>query len=81
MLPTLKPSQEVLALCWFFKLKIGDIVIIKHDGKDMVKRVQKIRGREYYVIGDNQKESTDSRHFGWIDRSEVVGKIILIADS
>lgn len=78
MFPTLKPGQYVLIWCWLFKPKVGDIVVIKKNGKDMVKRIQKIHGYEYFVQGDNNKESTDSRSFGPILISEIVGKVVLV---
>lgn len=76
MLPTLKPGQDVLVWCWFLNLKKGDIVAFKKQGKDMIKRIQKIRSREYFLVGDNKKQSTDSRNFGWIDKKDVIGKVI-----
>ena len=33
---------------------------------------------EYYVLGDNTKEARDSRYFGPIKRSQILGKIIEI---
>lgn len=78
MLPTLKPKQDVLVWCWFLNLKVGDIVVIHKNNKDMIKRIQKVHGREYYVIGDNAKESTDSKSFGWIKREEIIGKVFFI---
>ena len=76
MLPTLKAGQDVLVFCWFYTLKVGDLVAFKKNGREMIKRIQKVRGREYYVIGDNKKESTDSRKFGPIDKSQIIGKVI-----
>ena len=76
MLPTLKPNQDILVWCWFYTPKKGDLVAFKKQGKEMIKRIQKVRGREYFVIGDNKKESTDSRNFGWINKSEIIGKVI-----
>lgn len=81
MLPTLKSGQNILVFNWayfFFKPKIGDIVVILKDGKDMVKRIQKCDGCQVFVQGDNAKESTDSRSFGLIDKSEIVGKVMLV---
>lgn len=76
MLPTLKNGEDVLVFCWFYKSKIGDIVVIKVNGKEMVKRVQKMNGRHIFVTGDNNKESTDSRHFGAVNLDQVIGKVI-----
>lgn len=87
MLPTLKPGQDILVLCWFYKPKAGDIVAIKVNGKEMVKRVRHMSSgplrlvgdeasRGTFVQGDNEKESTDSRNFGWINKKDIIGKVI-----
>lgn len=81
MLPTLKPGQDVLVFNWaylFSKLKVGDIVVIWKNGKEMIKRVQMSSDRGAFVTGDNKKESTDSRSFGPIDKSKIIGKVIFI---
>ena len=33
---------------------------------------------EYFVLGDNSAESTDSRHFGPVSREKIVGKVVRI---
>lgn len=76
MLPTLKPKQDILVWCWFIKLKVGDLVIVKVNRKDMVKRIQLIDDRRIFVIGDNEKESTDSRKFGSIKKAQIIGKVV-----
>lgn len=78
MLPDLKTGQEVLVWCWFYKPKVGDIVVINKNSKDMIKRIHKVSGRKYFVQGDNKRESTDSRSFGSIDKSEIVGKVVFV---
>ena len=48
MSPTLKPDQEILSFNWAYlgkKPKAGDVVVIKLNGREMVKRVQKILGQ------------------------------------
>ncbi len=80
MLPTYKPGQQVLSFNWgylFNKPKVGDIVVLEQGGKKMIKRVKKIRSDEIFVLGDNEKMSTDSRTFGWIKKSQIIGKNIL----
>lgn len=79
MLPTLKPGQDVVSFNWAYlgrKPKIGDVVIIKVDGKEMIKRVQKKTQLKVFVQGDNKEESTDSRDFGLVDISQVIGKVV-----
>lgn len=76
MLPTLKPGQDVLVWCWFYIPKVGDIVAFKKQGKDMIKRIQKADDRRIFVMGDNEKESADSRSFGWVDKRNIIGKLI-----
>jgi len=79
MLPTLKPGQDVLVFTWayiFSKPKKGDMVVVKHRDKEMVKRIQKCDDRQVFVQGDNDRESTDSRKFGPIDKSEIIGRVV-----
>ena len=81
MLPTLKSGQDILCFNWaylFYGPKVGDIVVIRKNGKDMVKRIQKVHDREYFVEGDNNEGSTDSRSFGTVSRTEIIGKVILV---
>lgn len=79
MTPALRPGQDVLSFNWAYlgrKPQVGDVVVIKMKGKEMVKRVQKIVDREVFVQGDNPKSSTDSRHFGTINLDQIIGKVV-----
>lgn len=76
MEPTLKPGQKLISLNWGFSLKKGDLVALKVNGRMIVKRIQKKDDRLFFVTGDNQKMSTDSRKFGWVNKNQIVGKII-----
>ena len=67
----------------------GKVVLIQRDshaGKDFlqVKRVVQVttdstivKKNEFWVEGDNKSASTDSRSWGAVDSSEVIGKLIL----
>ena len=59
----------------------GDVILFHAKGDEkivLVKRIHKIvynKGRAYYyVLGDNANNSTDSRHFGLIPDSLVIGR-------
>lgn len=79
MNPTFKEDDVVLVnrLAYFFGTpKVGDIIVLKRQ-KYIIKRIAAIKKEQVFVIGDNKKESADSRKFGWIDKKEIVGKVIL----
>lgn len=76
MVPSLSAGRLVYATSLYWVLSPGDIVVIWHQGIEKIKRIQAIDGDELYVVGDNKLSSTDSRTFGWLDRSVVRGKVI-----
>src|SRR3989344_3861020 len=76
MFPTLKEGQDILSINWFVNPKVGDVVVIKYGGREMVKRVEKIDGERVFVVGDNPNESTDSRDFGPLNSDDIVGKVV-----
>jgi nickel-type superoxide dismutase maturation protease len=78
MEPALKHNQIVVAssLPYFFgKPQAGDIVVLSH-GKCIIKRIINVKENEIFVVGDNDKESTDSRNFGWLNKRKIIGKVI-----
>jgi nickel-type superoxide dismutase maturation protease len=77
MAPRLGSGKLVLASPLLRKLKPGQVVILEHHGKEKIKRIERIdkaKG-QLYVIGDNLKASSDSRHFGWITKKSVRGRV------
>lgn len=79
MIPTLSPGQDILSFNWAYigrKPKIGEVIVLNYQGKDMVKRVTKVEGEEIFVEGDNQDWSTDSRSFGTVSMDQIVGKVV-----
>lgn len=76
MMPVLPPRTIVWGFCWYNRLKVDDVIIFKHHGREKIKRISKIKEDELYVLGDHAEASSDSRTYGWIDSSEVIAKVI-----
>ena len=76
MYPTFKEGQDVLSINWFLNPKVGDIIVLKKNGKELIKRIEKIENDKVFVVGDNTDESTDSRHFGAVNIDQIVGKVV-----
>ncbi|MBI2546860.1 MAG: nickel-type superoxide dismutase maturation protease [Candidatus Aenigmarchaeota archaeon] len=57
----------------------GDIIVLRHPKekkKFLIKRISVVtNSNEYYVVGDNKDFSQDSRHFGPIKQSSIIGKV------
>lgn len=75
MAPKLRPGQWIVATPLIGKLRPGEVVIVERDNKELIKRIERVENDKLFVIGDNLDASTDSRQFGWLDRSQVVGKV------
>ena len=68
--------------------RVGDVVVVERDGRLDLKRVAAapgasvtVRGEpdflahdEWFVLGDNLAESTDSRELGPVKRHDIVGR-------
>ncbi|MCL4389557.1 MAG: nickel-type superoxide dismutase maturation protease [Candidatus Marsarchaeota archaeon] len=83
MLPALGDGDYVIVsrLSYLFSApKISDIIVLKHPEKGIliVKRISKVRGKKFYVLGDNAAESYDSRDFGYVDRHDIFGKVVYV---
>lgn len=76
MLPGLYPGSLVVGRRWLRRPRVGQVVIVMHDGKEKIKRVSRIDGSKLFVTGDNPAVSTDSRHFGWLSRHQIIAILI-----
>ena len=79
MWPTFKKGDQLITFNWayiFKNPKSEDVVVVRFKDKEMIKRIQKTDGNQVFVIGDNEKESTDSRHFGLLKKGQIIGKVV-----
>ncbi len=75
MMPTIEPGKLLIA-ARNSKIREGNIVIARVGGREIVKRVSEISNTKFYILGDNENGSTDSRDYGWLNESQIIGKII-----
>lgn len=81
MSPKIRENDEVLVSSipfLFLNPKVGDIVAFKKGNKVFIKRIKKVKEDKYYLIGDNEKDSLDSRNFGSTDKKNIIGKVIRV---
>jgi mitochondrial inner membrane protease subunit 1 len=89
MVPTLLPGDWALAVA--DRPRKDHLVVVEHPGRpgyEMVKRVIAVPGEsvgerildddEYWVEGDRENSSTDSRHFGPVRREHLRAHVLLV---
>lgn len=81
MEPTFRAGSVVVASgipYLFLPPKVGDVVVVINPSskKPMIKRIRKVENDRYYVFGDNEKDSLDSRTFGRVSRNHILGKVL-----
>lgn len=78
MLPTLKDGDAVL-INKKAAFETGDVVLANHPFKQSVKILKRIgeisADGKFSLTGDNADESSDSRSFGAVPKSEILGKV------
>jgi nickel-type superoxide dismutase maturation protease len=81
MFPLLKPDEEVLVNYDAYQKQlpqVGDLVIAHHPHQahfKLIKRIIDINHHLYFLQGDNEDLSTDSRHFGAVSLHLILGKV------
>lgn len=92
MEPTLKSGSYILGNRLYTSLNKGDIIIFYHENQLLVKRIAAIEGEyiekngeimcvpmdHYYVLGDNEENSYDSRYWEkpFIRSEDIIAKLI-----
>jgi nickel-type superoxide dismutase maturation protease len=90
MVPTLLPGDWALTV-GRRRYRVGDVVVVEHPGRpgyEMVKRLTGVPGQrigervlaadEFWVEGDHEAASTDSRHFGPVRDEHLKAKVLLV---
>ena len=79
MEPTLRAGDWIVVTDLVRRPKVGEIVLVR-DPRDpdrlMLKRVAAVADGSCRVLGDRPEESTDSRTFGPVPLSNVVGRAV-----
>lgn len=82
MQPTLLDGDEVLVAGYGKRPpQQGDVVLLQHPLRSdvrVIKRIASLDRDTVFVQGDNPAESTDSRSFGGVPRSKILGRITLV---
>jgi phage repressor protein C with HTH and peptisase S24 domain len=72
MEPYLKEGEQVFTV-GFLGINPEDVVVFKYDNKILIKRVKKILGNQYFLEGDNPK---DSLSIDSVSKQDILGKVI-----
>lgn len=83
MAPLLQPGDELLVDPLAYgrsRPEVGEIVVAWHPKREnfkLIKRVVEITPEAHYWLeGDNEVESTDSRSFGAVSLESILGKVV-----
>ena len=79
MYPALKDRQFCISTR-FFKYPVPDKVYVYESpqGEIVVKRFMFERKSGCYFVGDNRDHSFDSRHYGGVDRSCIIARVLFV---
>jgi len=74
MLPTLSPGDWLLVRRGA-RPRPGAVVVVRQAGRLVVKRLVRPVGDGWWVEGDNEHASDDSRTYGAVPAADVVGEV------
>lgn len=76
MVPILPPHTLVFGWRYFARIRPGQVVVVEHDGMEKIKRVEQVEQNKVYILGDHPETSTDSRHFGWLQKDLIKAVVV-----
>lgn len=76
MSPVLRGGDTIYGLRWFNTLKINDIVIVTHEGKEKIKIVTKIKDDQVYLTSGNRKRRHSQQEVGFVNIKSVKARVI-----
>lgn len=85
MEPTIHNGAIVIQMdSW--RIKAGDVVLFltpewknwPKNERIWCKRIDHVKGNEFWLLGDNDKDSCDSRSFGYVNRTNIYKKVLFI---
>ena len=81
MKPDYMPGDKLWVSRFIYMLskpKIGDVVVLSdpRDQRLILKRIVEIMRDGYFMKGDNERASTDSRVFGPVKKEDMIGKVL-----
>lgn len=93
MEPALPKGSFIIALRKYSELKKGDVIVFRRDDSLMIKRIAAVQGDtvcirdeaftvpqdSFYVLGDNEKNSFDSRFWEdpFVREDDILAKVFL----
>lgn len=76
MMPVLPPGTIVWIWTGIKRFRPGQTIVFQHQGKEKIKRLDRLENDKIFVVGDHSAASTDSNDFGWIPKSKIIGVVI-----
>jgi len=76
MSPILKSGTTIYGLRWFNTLKIDDIVIVDHEGREKIKLLTKIKDDQVYLTSGNRKKKQSIQDLGFVNIKSVKARVI-----
>jgi phage repressor protein C with HTH and peptisase S24 domain len=76
MLPAYMAGDLLLGWRLVRRPGMHQVVVIRHEGRTLIKRLVTQDDKGIWVVGDNPLRSTDSRHFGALPHAALEAVII-----